>query len=66
MIERRFPHLVGKAISKGINAGEIDFADKHLSMFAQVRFLRDLAVIPQPTCHSSDENSADAIPLHRT
>ncbi|KAK4333586.1 Acetyl-CoA hydrolase [Rhodotorula toruloides] len=35
MIERRFPHQVGKAISKGINAGEIDFADKHLSMFAQ-------------------------------
>ncbi|GAA5823341.1 hypothetical protein JCM3770_002365 [Rhodotorula araucariae] len=35
MIERRFPHQVGKAISKGINAGEINFADKHLSMFAQ-------------------------------
>ncbi|BGP21964.1 acetyl-CoA hydrolase [Rhodotorula toruloides] len=35
MIERRFPHQVGKAISKGINAGEIEFADKHLSMFAQ-------------------------------
>jgi acyl-CoA hydrolase len=28
-------HLVGKAIAKGINSGEIDFADKHLSMFPQ-------------------------------
>ncbi|GAA5856386.1 hypothetical protein JCM8547_008719 [Rhodosporidiobolus lusitaniae] len=35
MIERRFPHQVGKAIAKGINSGEIEFADKHLSMFAQ-------------------------------
>ncbi|GAA5971409.1 hypothetical protein JCM11641_008342 [Rhodosporidiobolus odoratus] len=35
MIERRFPHQVGKEIAKGINKGEIEFADKHLSMFAQ-------------------------------
>ncbi|GAA6005341.1 hypothetical protein JCM10207_002944 [Rhodosporidiobolus poonsookiae] len=35
MIERRFPHQVGKEIAKGINNGEIEFADKHLSMFAQ-------------------------------
>ncbi|PKS10932.1 hypothetical protein jhhlp_002690 [Lomentospora prolificans] len=33
MIERRSPHQVGKAISKGINNGEINFFDKHLSMF---------------------------------
>lgn len=35
MIARRSPHQVGKAIAKGINNGEIDFADKHLSMFPQ-------------------------------
>lgn len=35
MIARRSPHQVGKAIAKGINSGEIDFADKHLSMFPQ-------------------------------
>lgn len=33
MIERRSPHQVGKAISKGINEGRIRFFDKHLSMF---------------------------------
>ncbi|CAM1502465.1 Fc.00g044490.m01.CDS01 [Cosmosporella sp. VM-42] len=33
MIERRSPHQVGKAISKGINEGRIEFFDKHLSMF---------------------------------
>lgn len=33
MIERRSPHQVGKAISKGINDGSINFFDKHLSMF---------------------------------
>ncbi|KAJ5819983.1 hypothetical protein N7474_005574 [Penicillium riverlandense] len=33
MIERRSPHQVGKAISKGINEGIIKFFDKHLSMF---------------------------------
>ncbi|KAF5376908.1 hypothetical protein D9615_007351 [Tricholomella constricta] len=35
MIARRYPHQVGKEVSKGINAGRIDFADKHLSMFPQ-------------------------------
>ncbi|KAF8871576.1 hypothetical protein BD779DRAFT_1717729 [Infundibulicybe gibba] len=35
VIARRFPHQVGKEVSKGINAGRIDFADKHLSMFPQ-------------------------------
>ncbi|GAA5892165.1 hypothetical protein JCM8208_001460 [Rhodotorula glutinis] len=35
MISRRFPHQVGKSIAKGINNGEIEFADVHLSMFAQ-------------------------------
>ncbi|KAI9275735.1 acetyl-CoA hydrolase [Phascolomyces articulosus] len=35
MIDRRYPHQVGKNIKKGINAGRIRFADKHLSMFPQ-------------------------------
>ncbi|KAF9037017.1 hypothetical protein BDZ89DRAFT_1090770 [Hymenopellis radicata] len=35
MIERRYPHQVGKEISKGINEGRINFSDKHLSMFPQ-------------------------------
>ncbi|KAF5312919.1 hypothetical protein D9619_003815 [Psilocybe cf. subviscida] len=35
MINRRYPHQVGKEISKGINAGRISFSDKHLSMFPQ-------------------------------
>ncbi|KAL8280713.1 hypothetical protein RQP46_007036 [Phenoliferia psychrophenolica] len=35
MIKFRAPHQVGKEVSKGINAGRIDFADKHLSMFPQ-------------------------------
>ncbi|KAJ3813537.1 acyl-CoA carboxylate CoA-transferase [Lentinula lateritia] len=35
MIARRYPHQVGKEVSKGINAGRIEFADKHLSMFPQ-------------------------------
>lgn len=33
MIERRSPHQVGKDIAKGINNGNINFFDKHLSMF---------------------------------
>ncbi|KAJ9660788.1 acetyl-CoA hydrolase [Neophaeococcomyces mojaviensis] len=33
MIERRAPHQVGKEIAKGINNGNIQFFDKHLSMF---------------------------------
>ncbi|KXH34823.1 acetyl-CoA hydrolase [Colletotrichum salicis] len=33
MINRRSPHQVGKAISKGINEGRIHFFDKHLSQF---------------------------------
>ncbi|EEB91141.1 hypothetical protein MPER_10548, partial [Moniliophthora perniciosa FA553] len=35
MIAHRYPHQVGKDIAKGINAGRIEFADKHLSMFPQ-------------------------------
>jgi len=31
MIARRYPHQVGKEIARGINAGRINFADKHLS-----------------------------------
>ena len=38
MIARRYPHQVGKDIAKGINAGRINFADKHLSsMFPSLR-----------------------------
>ncbi|OJD10954.1 acetyl-CoA hydrolase, partial [Blastomyces percursus] len=33
MIEKRAPHQVGKEIAKGINTGNINFFDKHLSMF---------------------------------
>ncbi|KJY01578.1 hypothetical protein TI39_contig285g00061 [Zymoseptoria brevis] len=33
MIERRAPHQVGKEMAKGINNGNINFFDKHLSMF---------------------------------
>jgi acetyl-CoA hydrolase len=33
MIDRRSPHQVGKEIAKGINNGQINFFDKHLSMF---------------------------------
>lgn len=33
MVERRSPHQVGKDIAKQINAGNIRFFDKHLSMF---------------------------------
>lgn len=35
MIATRAPHQVGKNIAKGINAGRINFADTHLSHFAQ-------------------------------
>uniref|UniRef100_A0A0G4GE14 Acetyl-CoA hydrolase n=1 Tax=Chromera velia CCMP2878 TaxID=1169474 RepID=A0A0G4GE14_9ALVE len=35
MVDRRYPHQVGKNIAKGINEGRIRFADKHLSMFPQ-------------------------------
>ncbi|ORX62843.1 acetyl-CoA hydrolase [Hesseltinella vesiculosa] len=35
MIDRRYPHQVGRNIKKGINEGRIRFADKHLSMFPQ-------------------------------
>ncbi|KAK2740744.1 acetyl-CoA hydrolase [Myotisia sp. PD_48] len=33
MIEKRAPHQVGKDIARGINNGNINFFDKHLSMF---------------------------------
>ncbi|KAI8381065.1 acetyl-CoA hydrolase [Radiomyces spectabilis] len=35
MIDRRYPHQVGRNIKRGINEGRIRFADKHLSMFPQ-------------------------------
>lgn len=35
MIIKRAPHQVGKPIAKAINAGKIEFFDKHLSMFPQ-------------------------------
>lgn len=44
MIQRRSPHQVGKAISKGINDGSINFFDKHLSMFPS-----DLVYVRPPT-----------------
>ncbi len=45
MIERRSPHQVGKAISKGINNGQINFFDKHLSMFpVDLVYVSNLAV----------------------
>lgn len=48
MIERRSPHQVGKAISKGINEGRIKFFDKHLSMFPV-----DLVYVRIPTAQRS-------------
>lgn len=51
MIERRSPHQVGKEIAKGINTGNIQFFDKHLSMFPS-----DLVYVGFPTffqCHAS-------------
>jgi acyl-CoA hydrolase len=33
MIDRRYPHQVGRNIQAGINSGRIRFADKHLSEF---------------------------------
>ena len=35
MIDKRYPHQVGKNIQKGINEGRIRFSDQHLSMFPQ-------------------------------
>jgi acetyl-CoA hydrolase len=35
MIDRRYPHQVGRNIKRGINEGRIRFADKHLSEFPQ-------------------------------
>ncbi|MFZ4858993.1 MAG: acetyl-CoA hydrolase/transferase C-terminal domain-containing protein [Desulfuromonadaceae bacterium] len=35
MIAKRWPHQQGHAIQKAINAGQIDFGDRILSMFAQ-------------------------------
>ncbi|KIK50141.1 hypothetical protein GYMLUDRAFT_253249 [Collybiopsis luxurians FD-317 M1] len=35
MIARRYPHQLGKEVAKGINAGRIEVADRHLSIFPQ-------------------------------
>ena len=35
MLARRWPHQQGDSIRKAINTGEIDFGDRHLSMYAQ-------------------------------
>lgn len=35
MLGRRWPHQQGNAIRKAINAGEIDYGDRYLSMYAQ-------------------------------
>jgi acetyl-CoA hydrolase len=35
MVDRRWPHQQGDSIRKAINAGEINFGDRHLGMYAQ-------------------------------
>ena len=45
MIERRSPHQVGKDIAKGLNTGQINFFDKHLSLFPS-----DLVNVSFPVC----------------
>lgn len=35
MLARRWPHQQGNSIRKAINAGEVDFGDRYLSMYAQ-------------------------------
>jgi len=35
MLKRRWPHQQGDSIRKAINAAEVDFGDRHLSMYAQ-------------------------------
>ena len=35
MLQRRWPHQQGDSIRKAINAAEVDFGDRHLSMYAQ-------------------------------
>jgi len=35
MLDRRWPHQQGNAIRKAINAGEVQFGDRYLSMYAQ-------------------------------
>lgn len=35
MLDRRWPHQQGAAIRKAINAGEINYGDRYLSMYAQ-------------------------------
>ncbi|WP_238482219.1 acetyl-CoA hydrolase/transferase C-terminal domain-containing protein [Geobacter sp. AOG1] len=35
MIDRRWPHQQGDSIRKAINAGEVNFGDRHLGMYAQ-------------------------------
>lgn len=55
MIERRSPHQVGKAISKGINEGRIKFFDKHLSMFPV-----DLVYVSIPTAEMVARQAVNA------
>ena len=45
MIARRYPHQVGKEIARGINAGRINFADKHLSSLSFFLFLMFLTTV---------------------
>ncbi|KAF1804602.1 hypothetical protein V8B55DRAFT_1498873 [Mucor lusitanicus] len=60
MIDRRYPHQVGKNIKKGINEGRIRFADKHLSMFPQ-----DL-VYGYYTKDKPDNNKLDIVVVEAT
>ena len=50
-IARRYPHQVGKEVAKGINAGRIEFADKHLSSGSS-----------SPLNHSTDSIMSNSVP----
>ncbi|KAK7453282.1 acetyl-CoA hydrolase [Stygiomarasmius scandens] len=59
MIARRYPHQVGKEVSKGINAGRIEFADKHLSMFPQDLTYGYYSLKKSPASHSHPHKPLD-------
>ncbi|KAK7462137.1 acetyl-CoA hydrolase [Stygiomarasmius scandens] len=59
MIARRYPHQVGKEVSKGINSGRIEFADKHLSMFPQDLTYGYYSLKKSPASHSHPHKPLD-------
>ncbi|THU99836.1 hypothetical protein K435DRAFT_837547 [Dendrothele bispora CBS 962.96] len=59
MIARRYPHQVGKEVSKGINSGRIEFADKHLSMFPQDLTYGYYSLQKPPSSHSHPHKPLD-------